>query len=147
MPQSLSTCLCLCVNSHIPPFAASPQHTDRCEDRRERARERGSGRASPDCGARPRCANIALLSPVCLLLSLRVCLSPSWSHCIPTVPNTEGLFVAQRRKCNWSQIGPPLCLKSPAFILMVSHHAACPKDQSDTWKQRRWLSGHPGPRV
>lgn len=75
MPQSLSTCLCLCVNSHIPPFAASPQHTDRCEDRRERARERA--RESPDCGARPRCANIALLSPVC------VCCSHSGSVCLP----------------------------------------------------------------
>lgn len=141
MPQSLSTCLCLCVNSHIPPFAASPQHTDRCEDRRER--ERASKRAR-ERASEPRlwsaaslCKYCSPLPGLCLLLSLRVCLSPSWSHCIPTVPNTEGLFVAQRRKCNWSQICSPLCLKSPAFILMVSHHAACPKDQSDTWKQRR----------
>lgn len=108
-------------------------HTDRCEDRGE------SERASPDCGANPCCANIVLLSLqfVSAARSFSVCLSPSWSHFIPTVPNTEGLFVAQRRKRNWSQICHPFFLISPAFVLMVSHHAACLKNQSDTWEQRR----------
>ena len=114
-------------------------HTDRCEDRGEKERERERERESSDCGARPRCANIALLSLqfVSAALSFSVCLSPSWAHFIPTVPNTERLFVAQRRKCNWSQICHPFFLISPAFVLMVLHHAACPKNQSDTWKQRR----------
>lgn len=142
MPQSPSTCLCLCVKSHVPPLAASPQHTGRCEGRRER------GGARPDCGARHRCANIALPSlqvvSAALTHSFIVCLSPSWSHYIPTVPSTEGLFVAQRRKCSRSQICHPFFLISPAFVLMVSHHAACPKNQSDTWEQRRRLSGFPG---
>lgn len=135
MPQSLSACLCWCVNSHVPPLGASPQHTQTGVRTGERARERD---LTVERGL-PRCANIALLSLqfVSAALSFSVCLSPSWSHFIPTVPNTEGLFVVQRRKCNWSQICHPLFLISPAFVLMVSRHAACPKNQSDTWEQRR----------
>lgn len=136
-PEPVCMFVLVCELTRPTTRGFATTHTDRCEDRgeSERARERD---LTVERGL-PRCANIALLSLqfVSAALSFSVCLSPSWSHFIPTVPNTEGLFVVQRRKCNWSQICHPLFLISPAFVLMVSRHAACPKNQSDTWEQRR----------
>lgn len=148
MPQSLSTCLCLCVNSHVPPFTASPQHTDRCGEQRDRERERG-GRASPGCGARPRYANIALLSQ----RSVSAALTQGLSVCLPVSLGLTVFPLCQTQRASLllrggNATGAKTALLSspnlPPFVLMVSHHAACPKDQSDTWKQRTWLSGHPG---
>lgn len=71
VPQSPSACLCWCVNSHIPPLGASPQHTQtgvRTEEESERATvERGLA------------GQILLSSPsgLCLLLS------HSGSVCLP----------------------------------------------------------------
>lgn len=96
--------------SHIPRFSASQQHTQTGVRTGERGRE------SPDCGAWPCCANITPFLSLSLStdfsLALIQCLSASPLVSLyspfPTVPNTEGLFVIQSRKCNWSQICPAL---------------------------------------
>lgn len=102
-------CACACVSlwvpvitcvftrsSHIPRFffPASPQHTQ--------TGVRSGESESPDSGAWPRRANI----------TASLSLSHSLYSILPTVPCTEGLFVIQSRKCNWSQICPAFCLIS-----------------------------------
>lgn len=121
---ALCVCECVCVSvhvslwvpvcmfvftkaSHIPQFAASPQHTQ--------TGVRTGESESPDCGAWPRWANITLALPISVSLSLSFAVCLSWFSLyslFPTVPNTESLFVIQSRKCNWSQICPAFRLIS-----------------------------------
>lgn len=85
-------------------------HTDRCEDWSEREpRLRSTASLSKHCSL-----SLSLSQSPSASLSLCLSVSPSVSlHPLsPTVPNTEGLFVIQSRKCNRSQICPAFCLIS-----------------------------------
>lgn len=53
-----------------------------------------------------------LAEQIFLSFPISVSLLLSMYSLFPTVPNTEGLFVIQSRKCNWSQICPAFCLIS-----------------------------------
>lgn len=125
-PEPVCMFVLVCELTRPTTRGFATTHTDRCEDRGESER----------AGERARTVARGLAVQILLSSPSSVCLSPSWSHFIPTVPNTEGLFVAQRRKCNWSQSCHPFFLISPAFVLTVSHHVVCLKNQSDTWEQR-----------
>lgn len=142
----LSTCLCL--------QSVRTSHDSQLRHNTHR-QVRGPGESgSPDCGARPRWANITL-SPiyVCRARALIHCLSVSLLVSLHslflTVPNTESLFVIQRRKCNRSQICHAFCLISSRLCSYGPKSCAWPQTAS-AWHlgtsggQTRWISWCPG---
>lgn len=74
----------------------------------------------------PSCNFLSLALSLLLNVSLSLLL-PLYSV-FPTVPSTEGLFVIQSRKCNWSQI-------CPAFCLISSFLCSCRLPSPCVWPQ------------
>lgn len=115
--------------AHPTTLSFATTHKDRCEDWRERE---------------PRLWSMASLSKyyslslppiyVCRSRSLIQCLSVSLLVSLYslflTVPNTESLFVIQRRKCNRSQICHAFCLISSCLCSYGLTSCAWPQTTS-----------------
>ncbi len=112
--------------------------------------------------ARAQIVEHGLAEQILLSLSQFLSLSLSLSHSMsvsllvslyslfPTVPNTEGFFVIQSRKCNWSQICPAFCLISS---LLCSNRLPSPcawpqtasaRHMGTSGAQKRQISWCPG---
>lgn len=128
--EGARACVCVCIQcvcvslwvpvcvfvftkaSHIPRFSILSRTTTHTQTGVRTGGTQSTGFWSMALLSKYYSLNFCLSLSPSLCHSVSVSLVCSLYSLFPTMPNTEGFFVIQSRKCNWSQNCPGFCLIS-----------------------------------